>query len=276
MDAGSETGGKGADTGRTPAGFFSDAMKEMITPFAGLIEKRLQPLLNAIEAIPTQAEKWGEIDVEKAGRKALGGALDQLHARLPGGKTVSLPMGEGEKKKKRDRRFLRPPGAMVGIGAEGANDFESVCSRCGMCVEACPASAIKLDSNGLAAGGFPYIVAEEQPCVVCDELACMKSCPTGALKLVDRLEILMGTAKVDHATCLRDRGEPCTLCVDACPVMGGKDGDMKAIIASATSGKIIVRKNICIGCGLCEAACPTEPRSVKVIPFERGVEPIVA
>ena len=87
----------------------------------------------------------------------------------------------------------------------------------------------------------------------------MQSGPTGATAdLVEMLNIDMGTAKVDHATCLRDRGENCTLCIDVCPVANAEG--LQAITISPLTGKVIERQNICIGCGLCENRCPTEPQ----------------
>jgi len=233
--------------------FFSDAMKEMLSPFAGALERKINPLLEAIESIPQQAERLANLDTR---------ALDQLHVR-----NVSLPVKKTASKPQIDR-YLRPPGAMA------PGEFETVCSRCAKCVEACPADAIQLDPNHLTADGFPYIVPQDQPCVVCEELACMKSCPTGALKLVDKLQIKMGTAKVDHHQCLRDRGENCTLCVDVCPIVNAEN--LPAIFASPITGKIIVRKNICIGCGLCENRCPTEPRAITIKPYAVSVDPIIA
>lgn len=149
-------------------------------------------------------------------------------------------------------RYLRPPGAVV------QSEMATLCSRCGKCVAACPAKCIKLDAE--VAGGLPHIVARESPCVVCDDLSCMKACPTGALKLVESIaSIRMGIAAVDHACCVRTLGEHCTLCIDPCP-MG------EAAIGIDAHNQVQVRPG-CIGCGICERACPTEPASIWVMPW---------
>ncbi|MCL2639855.1 MAG: 4Fe-4S binding protein [Phycisphaerales bacterium] len=78
-------------------------------------------------------------------------------------------------------------------------------------------------------------------------------------------------AVVNTRQCLRDDGEPsplCTLCVDVCPVDG--------LFIGAESGRVRVRKNVCVGCGECESRCPTEPRAIVVRPYVPPVEPIVA
>ena len=152
-------------------------------------------------------------------------------------------------------RYLRPPGAM------SEWEMTDMCSRCGLCANACPADAIKLDEE--TAGGVPHIVARQQPCVVCDDLSCMKVCPTGALTLVeDKKDIRMGTAMVDQHTCVRsdwreDRDpEDCRICMEICPY--GEDA-----IGLDYHEQIEVREG-CTGCGLCEWKCPTEPASIWV------------
>jgi ferredoxin-type protein NapG len=61
--------------------------------------------------------------------------------------------------------------------------------------------------------------------------------------------------------------EVCDLCEQACPIKGaitvemglGKDGKMKGIP---------VVHEACVGCGVCEMICPTEPASIEIIPGE--------
>ncbi len=161
-------------------------------------------------------------------------------------------------------RILRPPGALPAQG------FADTCSRCGDCVRACPARAIRLTPD--TAGGLPHLIARESPCVVCTDLSCMKACPTGALRKLDsRDQIQMGYAITDQSRCLRGggysvydeptslTGEDCQLCVTQCPI--GKDA-----LTIDNHGCIEVRHG-CIGCGVCEQVCPTESTSIWVEPW---------
>ena len=155
-------------------------------------------------------------------------------------------------------RFLRPPGALP------AEQFAETCSGCADCVVACPAQCIVIDAD--VADGLPFIVPRESPCVVCTDLSCMKVCPTGALELVEKTsDIDMGVAIFEYDTCLRnpsnsvdDGSEDCTLCIVHCP-------EEDAAIGLDDDGKIEVREG-CIGCGVCERACPTEPASIWIKP----------
>ena len=155
----------------------------------------------------------------------------------------------------RVRIVLRPPGAL----AEA--DFLRTCYRCGNCVDICPARAIrKLTSDDPELSGTPYIDPDLAACVVCEELACMKTCPSGALKLVGTVaEIEMGLARWETGACLRTQGDDCTLCVDKCPLGS-------AALAIAAGGGIQVHDEGCVGCGTCQFYCPALPKAIVVQP----------
>ena len=155
----------------------------------------------------------------------------------------------------RVRIVLRPPGALPEA------DFLHTCYRCGNCVDVCPARAIrKLTSDDPELSGTPYIDPDLAACVVCEELACMKTCPSGALKLVGTVaEIEMGLARWKAGACLRTQGDNCTLCVDKCPVGS-------AALAIAAAGGIEVRDDGCVGCGTCQFYCPAQPKAIAVQP----------
>ncbi|HWL93672.1 MAG TPA: 4Fe-4S dicluster domain-containing protein [Phycisphaerae bacterium] len=169
--------------------------------------------------------------------------------------------------------LLRPPGAMA------EREFLDTCLRCGRCADVCPADAISLvsgkallNAEAKARAGTPFINPSERACVMCDDLSCMKVCPSGALKLVDRLAIRVGIAVVDHSICVRSSGENCTICVDVCPL--GKqaigvsaNGQIDVIDPSCTGAG-------CTGCGLCQERCPTRPvRAIRVRAYPGRIEP---
>jgi ferredoxin-type protein NapG len=65
-------------------------------------------------------------------------------------------------------------------------------------------------------------------------------------------------ARWHESICLRSHGDNCQICVDACPV------GARALIV-ADDGRIDVREG-CTGCGTCQHACPTQPKSITVLP----------
>lgn len=149
--------------------------------------------------------------------------------------------------------WLRPPGALA-----VDEQFTGACSRCGKCVEVCPAQCIKIDSTRVTANGAPYIDPDAMPCILCTGLECMHSCPSGALLPTPRHEIDMGTARWHEEVCLRTHGEPCTMCVDHCPV--------GPAALELVGGRVVVHEDGCVGCGVCQNNCPTDPKSITVAP----------
>jgi ferredoxin-type protein NapG len=222
------------DASESRRGFFARCMRDLMAPLASLIESKVEPMTSAFQT-------------------------DFGHDASP-------MYSDAEHYDRYDRYstpdvILRPPGALPD------EDFEKACSKCGLCVQACPVKCIVIDAEARIGDGFPYILPALAPCVVCDELACMKACPTGALKLVEKAKIRMGLAVVDAGTCLRSHGEDCRLCVEACPI-----GDT-AISISQTSGRVLVKTNGCVGCGSCEHACPTDPAAVTIRPIKTHAFP---
>lgn len=157
------------------------------------------------------------------------------------------------------RVWLRPPGALPEA------QFLDACSRCGECVKVCPAQCIRIDPLKAKGDGAPYIDIDHMPCVVCDSLACMHHCPSGALVPTPIGDIDMGTAVWHAETCVRTTGEECTTCVDQCP-LGSAAIELR-------EGKIHVIDEGCIGCGVCQFYCPTTPKSITIIPAAQTSPP---
>jgi ferredoxin-type protein NapG len=173
--------------------------------------------------------------------------IEQRFDRLDAEFDIDLPV---------EREVLRPPGALP----EG--EFLDRCYRCGNCVDVCPARAIKVATGeNIECVGTPYIEPSLAACVVCDELACMKACPSGALTAVeDPKAIRMGVARVDASLCVRSRGEDCRVCVERCP-FGSEAIDI------SDGGEVFVEAEGCVGCGTCEFYCPTGPKAICVEPL---------
>lgn len=154
--------------------------------------------------------------------------------------------------------LLRPP------GAQPEKDFLAACIRCGLCVEACPYQTLRLaDATAGVAFGTPFLVPRVTPCYLCkgyEQLKCIAACPTPALEPVAALRaIRMGVAAINRDTCLAWNGTMCRACWHACPFPN------EAIVFDERGRAIVVAEQ-CIGCGICDHACITEPSSITITP----------
>jgi len=207
-------------------GFFAEGLRNLIRPFADIVEKRLDTINSSF---------WDD-DGEPSGASSL---LESASSSAPAPPDT--------------RFYLRPPGALP----EG--EFLQRCTSSGRCVSACPVSAIRLISSGDARTNWkPAIEPKVQACVLCEDMSCMKACPGGALRPIPREEIRMGLAVLDPERCFRSGGEDCRICVDKCPAGAA------AIDVSRPGGQILVKADGCKGCGMCEMYCPADPVAIRV------------
>lgn len=168
--------------------------------------------------------------------------------------------------------LLRPP------GAKDEKAFMASCIRCGLCVEACPFNTLKLANLGDGAPiGTPFFVPRKVPCYLCQDIPCVRICPTNALDKAlvsenDKLNInkaKMGVAIVDTANCIAYQGIRCDACYRSCPLI---DKALKLEYRRNERTKKhafllpIVDFDICTGCGLCERVCVTKKPSITIIP----------
>jgi ferredoxin-type protein NapG len=162
---------------------------------------------------------------------------------------------------------LRPPGAL----AEA--DFLATCVRCGLCVRDCPYDTLKLSDLGApVATGTPYFTARNIPCEMCEDIPCVKACPTGALdrQLTDISTSRMGLAAlIDHETCLNFLGLRCDVCYRVCPLIDqaitletqhNPRSDRHAMLLPT------VHSEACTGCGKCEKSCVLPEAAIRVLP----------
>ena len=163
---------------------------------------------------------------------------------------------------------LRPPGALA------EDDFLAACVRCGLCVRDCPFHTLKLASLGDPVPvGTPYFEARQVPCEMCEDIPCVKACPTGALDhgLTQISQAQMGLAVlIDHENCLNFLGLRCDVCYRVCPVidkaitlekMHNPRSDRHAMLLPT------VHSDACTGCGKCEKSCVLPgAAAIKVLP----------
>ena len=152
-------------------------------------------------------------------------------------------------------RFLRPPGAV------GNKEFLALCTGCDACLKACPHGSIrKLHGDFVVAGGTPIVIPGEKPCYLCEDFPCVRACEEGALKrMADKEDVKMGKAYINTSNCMAWGVQFCRHCARNCPVPGAIYLD---------DGKPVVRKERCVGCGICENVCNTvnQPLAIKVVP----------
>jgi ferredoxin-type protein NapG len=154
--------------------------------------------------------------------------------------------------------WVRPPYAL------GELEFLLACSRCGMCIEACPYNVIfPLPARrGGEVVNTPAMDLLNRGCHLCEDWPCVASCEPGALKrpTQDKGEAerpRLALADIDTSSCLPYLGPDCGACESACPVDGALQwSDFKPRIEQA----------LCTGCALCREACVVEPKAVIIQP----------
>ena len=158
---------------------------------------------------------------------------------------------------------LRPPGALP------PGDFEQACIGCFRCAEVCPTRAIRFPGGPALDAGHPFLALRESPCVLC--MACTEVCPTGALVLIPPVparvatEVRIGAPVLDRKRCLPWSGQGvCRLCAYVCPI-----GTAAVELVGPQQAPLFHAEG-CVGCGLCEEACPEEARAIRIAPVRTG------
>lgn len=205
------------------------------------LRELLKPLAQAVEPLERMAHELGSME----------SALDRYNYRAPE-PSVAPRRDDGAYVEGDERYWLRPPGALE------ERAFRETCSRCNACVSVCPAQCIKLDFGGAKGEGVPYIDPNQMACVLCSGLDCMQTCPSGALLPTPLCDIDMGTAQWREHLCVRPNGDDCRMCVDHCPV--------GTTAIELVENRVVVHDHGCTGCGVCQHECPTDPKSIVVVP----------
>ncbi|MBZ4415241.1 4Fe-4S dicluster domain-containing protein [Myxococcus sp. RHSTA-1-4] len=158
------------------------------------------------------------------------------------------------------KRKLRPPGALP------RGTFEQACIGCFRCAEVCPTKVIRFPSGLSLDVATPYLDFDDRACVLC--MKCTHVCPTDALvplaadaDVVAR-EVRLGVPKLERSACLPWTGRGiCRLCYQVCPYPD------RAVEVVGPQKAPLFHPEACVGCGLCEEACPETARAIVIEPL---------
>jgi polyferredoxin len=159
---------------------------------------------------------------------------------------------------------VRPPGARE-------NDLLAKCIRCGKCMKVCPTAGLQpsLSESGLEGLWTPVLVSRLGYCdYSCN--ACGQVCPTEAipdLTLEEKRQAVIGLAYIDQDRCIpwADNVD-CIVCEEMCPVPDKAIKLDEVEVLNAQGESVVVKRprvvrDLCIGCGICEYACPLNGES---------------
>jgi polyferredoxin/NAD-dependent dihydropyrimidine dehydrogenase PreA subunit len=163
----------------------------------------------------------------------------------------------------RDLFLIRPP------GAQEESEFLARCVRCGECIRVCLTQGLAPVhfEAGLTGLWTPRLIPRKGYCEYLCTL-CTQVCPTDAIRPLTESEKkieFIGLAVVDRTRCLPWVGdEDCNVCEEMCPT------SPKAIeLRGRGRLKPHVIADECVGCGICEYACPVEGDAAIVVVGDR-------
>lgn len=168
------------------------------------------------------------------------------------GKTAPRPKRESTVKENKTFPVCPP-------GAGSIQDFNTWCTACSLCINACPNGVLQPSFQQYGISGMMQPVMDYHKsfctynCTVCTEV-----CPTNALKPLaleaKKLTQLGKSVFIKDNCIVKTEKTACGACSESCPT--------KAVYMVPYEGNLVIpeiNNDICIGCGHCEFACPTTP-----------------
>jgi ferredoxin len=191
------------------------------------------------------------------------GAGPLLLAQVPTIPTNRARQTEGDGPEPESSRAICPP------GADSVDRFLARCTACHLCISACPTHVLQpaFLEYGIAGMMMPRMDYATAFCNY-DCRRCGEVCPDGAISLPDLADkqlTQIGEAHFDQKKCIVVvKGTDCSACSEHCPT--------KAVYTVPYGDNLRlpeVKRELCIGCGACEYACPARPEKAIIVAGRR-------
>jgi ferredoxin len=152
-------------------------------------------------------------------------------------------------------------------GAGELTRFQALCTACQLCVNHCHTHALRPGFLELGWRGIQQPVFDfrrgfcDFTCTTCTTI-----CPTGALQPLDlarKRRTRIGVARFFSEHCVvKSKGNECGACLEHCPTMAVVAKPFRADRPNLLLPEVL--EAYCIGCGICEHACPVRPAAIRV------------
>jgi len=178
--------------------------------------------------------------------------VQKLRTNRAGGK-------EGDQNEPELSHAICPP------GAASIDRFLDRCTACHLCISACPTHVLQpaFFEYGFAGLMMPRLDFTKSFCTYTCR-TCEEVCPDGAislLELADKQVTRIGEAQLDEDKCIvKTKGTDCAACSEQCPTQA---------VSTVPYGSNLrlprLNRDLCIGCGACEYACPVQPEKAIIV-----------